>query len=93
MKSIFTLVHYYPMGIWYLWNRAGSSAQRKICYDLKKLVDDLQDEDELCEHLSSAFFEFQIMKKNISNVEAISNIMTRKVKYFPSRWTIWKEVT
>jgi hypothetical protein len=36
--------------------------------DLKNLVDKLSDEEELCEELSNAFSEFQIMRKNHPNV-------------------------
>ena len=35
---------------------------------LQKFIKDLKSEKELLEHLSSAFSEFQIMKKNIPNV-------------------------
>ena len=41
-------------------------ALKKI--DLRKLVEDMDDEEELHEKLSCAFLEFQIMKKNIPNV-------------------------
>jgi serine/threonine protein kinase len=36
--------------------------------DFNKLMDDLDDEEELHEQLSCAFSEFQIMKKNLPNV-------------------------
>lgn len=35
---------------------------------LKKLVDDLEDEDDLCEGLSCAYSEFDILRKNYPNV-------------------------
>ena len=36
--------------------------------DLKPLIDNIDKEEELCEELTSAFSEFQIMKRNYPNV-------------------------